>query len=442
MYPEEFVANLKVSIGDNKTSKVLESLGDAPPVSIRVNPDKISVESLIEYFAENADNRVDWCEDAFYLRQRPNFTMDPLFHAGAYYVQEASSMYVGRLMNIACSLLDNYNFQHMRILDLCAAPGGKTTHIISEMADESILVSNEVIRSRASILAENVAKWGAPNVVVSNNDPADFKQLTGYFDVVVADAPCSGEGLFRKDPDAIAEWSADGVALCAARQKRIVSDVWPALKEGGFLIYSTCTFNKYENMDNVEWFCSELGGELIEYRQFLPGQDRGEGFFCALIRKDGVFSGQKSSSKKVTASKILPKIPSGCSDFIKSGYTLFPKGELIKAYPTSLMVEMQSVEQRLRVIHSGVAVACQKGQDLIPEADLAISNIINNEAFDSVEITREEAVSFLAKQPLVFENSRLGYLLLKYRQMPLGFVKNLGKRSNNLYPMARRIRVL
>lgn len=193
-------------------------------------------------------------------------------------------MYVGCLFDRAVSLLSCHD--GLRVLDLCAAPGGKTTQLISHMDAGSFLVANEVVPGRASILAENVARWGSSNVAVSNSDPSAFSAMRSFFDIAVVDAPCSGEGMFRKDERAVAEWSPDTVKLCAARQRRILADVWPSLSPGGFMIYSTCTFNRMEDEDNVEWICSELGASCLEMRHFYPGEDRGEGFFAALLKKE------------------------------------------------------------------------------------------------------------------------------------------------------------
>ena len=283
MFPAQFVNDLRERLGTVLSDKILSALEEEPPVSVRVNPFKMPVEELRRHFGALAGDPVEWAPgEGFYLNGRPSSTLDPLFHAGAYYVQEASSMYVGVLFDqalVACG------GGEVRVLDLCAAPGGKTTQLLSHMDDTSILVANEVVPSRATVLAENVARWGRSNVAVTSSDPSAFSAIRGFFDIAVVDAPCSGEGMFRKDSRAVAEWSPDTVRLCAARQRRILADMWPSLASGGFLIYSTCTFNPLENEDNVTWICEELGGGLMGMRHFYPGIDKGEGFFASLIRK-------------------------------------------------------------------------------------------------------------------------------------------------------------
>lgn len=284
MFPAEFVNGLRESLGPGRADRIVSALAAEPEVSVRVNPFKLTLAALRAHFGACAGEAVPWAlDEAFYLRERPSFTLDPLFHAGAYYVQEASSMYAGVLFEQAMAGLGRRT--DLCVLDLCAAPGGKTTQLLSHLDDTSVLIANEVVPARATILAENVARWGCSNVAVTQSDPSAFAALRSFFDVIVTDVPCSGEGMFRKDERAVAEWSLSNVRLCAARQRRIVGDVWPALTAGGYLIYSTCTFNRLEDEDNVAWICAELGGSCLEMRHFYPGEDRGEGFFAALIHK-------------------------------------------------------------------------------------------------------------------------------------------------------------
>ncbi len=285
MFPDAFVSQLREDLGPGRAEAVLAGLSSEPEVSVRVNPFKTSLQVLREHFGAIASDPVAWAPDeGFYLSERPSFTFDPWFHAGAYYVQEASSMYVGALFDKAVAALGRSTGLH--VLDLCAAPGGKTTHLLSRLDSSSLLVANETVSSRATVLAENVARWGRSDVAVTSSDPSAFAALKGFFELAVVDAPCSGEGMFRKDLRARGEWSPDTVKLCAGRQRRIVSDMWPALRPGGFMIYSTCTFNRFENEDNVAWICGGLGAEALEMRHFYPGEDRGEGFFAALLRKN------------------------------------------------------------------------------------------------------------------------------------------------------------
>lgn len=432
MFPSDFIALLEESLGAENASSVISHLEDEPQVSVRVNPFKISAAQAREHFQGIAEDTVAWCPDAFYLSERPSFTADPSFHAGAYYVQEASSMYIGHLVAEACSYAGTGKC--FKALDLCAAPGGKSTHILSILSENDLLVCNEVMHSRATVLADNIARWGRPNVVVTNDDPSSFARLEGCFDLMLTDVPCSGEGMFRKDDEAVREWSPDTVNLCAARQRRILADAWPALRAGGFLIYSTCTFNHLEDEDNARWICGELGAELLEERHFLPGRERGEGFYCALLRKDGKQGTRRGATGRIQSAKAPVQ------SWIDEGCILSAKGDLLKAYPQNLVAEMREIESGVRAIQSGVAVATVKGRDYIPEADLALSTILRRGAFPERELGRKDALRFLAREQVPMPDAPKGFVLLTFEGLPLGFVKNLGNRTNNLYPASRRIR--
>ncbi len=248
------------------------------------------------------------------------------------------------------------------------------------------------------------------------------------------DVPCAGEGMFRKGDEAVREWSPDTVTLCAARQRRILADAWPALKAGGYLIYSTCTFNHLEDEDNARWICSELGAELLEERHFLPGTDRGEGFYCALLRKDG-----EPKTARSAGGRIKP-VKSPVQSWLTEGNVILEKGTLLKACPGALAGAMAEMESKVRVIQSGVAVATVKGRDYIPEADLALSTILRRGAFPERELGRKDALRFLAREQIPMPDAPKGFVLLTFEGLPLGFVKNLGNRTNNLYPASRRIR--
>ena len=316
--PIPFVEYTRRLLGNEAFEQFVVALDEVPPVSVRFNPKK-QINSTVH------KESVLWCNEGYYLDQRLTFTFDPLFHAGCYYVQEASSMFVEQVLR-------NYTADTpLRMLDLCAAPGGKSTHARSVLPAGSLLVANEVMRNRSQILAENLIKWGYPEVVVTNNDPSDFTQLTAYFDVILTDVPCSGEGMFRKDPVAIDEWSVENVETCWQRQRRIIKDIWPALKPGGILIYSTCTYNTLENEENVQWIIDNFGAEVLSiptpdewnitgnlltgadfpvYR-FIPSRTRGEGFFLAAIRKPDDESSVNVLAKKENNTNKNSKKASG-----------------------------------------------------------------------------------------------------------------------------------
>ena len=359
----------------------------------------------------------------------------------------------------------------VRCLDLCAAPGGKSTHLSSLLPDGSLLVSNEVIRNRSYILAENLAKWGNASTIVLNNDPAEIGEaLPEQFDLIVTDVPCSGEGMFRKDEASVGEWSVENVQLCAARQRRILHDIWPALRPGGLLIYSTCTYNTEEDEENVRHIVEELGAEALPvatdetwhvtgplrygnpvYR-FFPHKTKGEGFFLAVLRKEGDEEYEVENERPTKSSKNKGKkdkkatlpIPQEAWDYFreKKNITLEWDGPQLRMIPTAHKHFFDRIrDKRLRILSAGVVVGESKGKDLIPSQALALSLELNPSTFPDTELTWKEAIRYLRKEAITLpEGLPKGYLLLRYQGIPLGFVKHLGNRSNNLYPQEWRIR--
>jgi 16S rRNA C967 or C1407 C5-methylase (RsmB/RsmF family)/NOL1/NOP2/fmu family ribosome biogenesis protein len=444
--PKEFEERMRAELGSG-FNDFQESLQKTSPVSIRLNPDKPS--SILQ------GEIIPWTKHGRYLAERPVFTLDPALHAGAYYVQEASSMLLEQALIQSTDLT-----KPLRVLDLCAAPGGKSTHILSLINSNSLLVSNEVIRSRSAILSENIQKWGHANVVVSCNDPEDFKRLEGFFDVMVIDAPCSGEGLFRKDPEAMSEWSTDNVQLCSQRQRRILSDVLPALKEDGILIYSTCTFNEQENEHNLTWLAQEdaftflplslhpsWGVETIQkenalgYRCF-PHRVKGEGFFISVMRKKSNTKQAriKTKSRFTFASK---KIVEQLQDWIHQSddFDFIQQDNLLITLPLALKDEMEFLQGQLHIVTKGTAMAEVKHDKFIPEHAFALSINIRRDRFQHVDLNLDQALQFLRKEAFMLDDQRKGFALVKYQEHALGWVNLLGNRLNNLYPTNWRIRM-
>ena len=389
--PEDFITLMREHYGNDDAEALCDALlTTEPEVSVRLNRRKMLLnDDLLPLFdLDKADgvDPIDWCNDAFYLSERPPFTFDPLLHAGVYYVQEASSMYVAKLLK------DYGSETPCCALDLCAAPGGKSTLLAGLLPEGSLLISNEPMPKRANVLAENMQKWtrmpqGTYPVdsIVTNNYPADFGAFSNCFDLIVTDVPCSGEGMFRKDEQAVAEWSMDNVMMCVERQRTILRDIWHALKPGGLLVYSTCTFNRFEDEDNARWICADLGAELLEERHFLPGRDRGEGFYCAAIRK--------------TAGAEDVEVSSEAGDF--------------SAQKTSVI---RKAQRTLR---------------LMPQAFVCEGSL--------VELSYDQALSYLRREAIRVEAPK-GPVTLSYMGFPLGPGKGVGNRINNLYPEAWRIR--
>ncbi len=446
--PERFVA-LMESIGLPELPAALAE--GEPEVSVRFNRRKKPV-----HFDDGKES-VPWCEDGVYLSERPSFTLDPRFHQGRYYVQEASSMFHAHVMDC----LTRGSDVPLKVLDACAAPGGKTTAVIDHLPEGSVIVANEYVPSRAAVLRENIIKWGSPDVIVTRGDTSSLGRLKGMFDVIIADVPCSGEGMMRKDPEAVAQWSPGLVDECAGRQWEIVGNLWRALRPGGVMIYSTCTFNREENEEMVERIISELGGESVEipvdpswkitsglstdahcYR-FIPGRTRGEGLFVSVIRKDGeVTAKEKSPGGKKKNGKERP-VPPVVKDWIASpdDYLFTTDGERITAFPSRHAGLLKAVAAEVDVIHEGVPLATVKGRDLIPTHALAMSTALDKQSMVTAEVDRETALRYLhGESPVLPEGTPQGYVLLTFEESPLGWVKNLGRRTNSLYPPQWRIR--
>jgi 16S rRNA C967 or C1407 C5-methylase (RsmB/RsmF family)/NOL1/NOP2/fmu family ribosome biogenesis protein len=424
----------------------VQSIDQVPSISLRTNPQKFS--------SPIAAEKIPWCETGIFLKERPSYTLDPIFHSGAYYVQEASSMFVEQAFR------QIERTENRIVLDLCAAPGGKSTHLLSLLDSSDLLVANEVIRSRVSVLNENIRKWGHQNVVVCSNDPADFSNLEGLFDVILVDAPCSGEGLFRRDASAIQQWSVDTTNLCATRQRRILADIWPSLKNGGYLIYSTCTFNPEENEENLKWLAEnndfesiriplqenwgiqemEING-LFGYR-FLPHKVKGEGFFLTLIRKKDGNNSFSIPKKTKTRLEKMPKQYAEIRNWLNTTDSeFFAKSEFLIAFPEDKIPVLNALSEQLRVISFGLPVAQFKKNDLLPEHTFALSVDRNPAIFESVELDLRDALLFQKKDEIRIDSSTKGWMLVQYQGVPLGFAKNLGNRANNYFPKEWRIRM-
>lgn len=444
--PEDFLKQIKGMLGDSFPDFLI-SIGQPAPTSIRLNHYK-PISSI-------AGKPVPWCSTGLYLDDRPVFTLDPLFHGGAYYVQEASSMFLEQVF-----LHLGLSSKPLRILDVSAAPGGKSTHLASLMHQDSLLVANEVIRSRATILEENLTKWGVGNVVITNNDPESFQKLPGFFDVMVVDAPCSGEGLFRKDPEAMQEWSEENVHLCSKRQRRILSDIWPSLKSNGILIYCTCTYNPRENEENMQWLSEQheveslsiplqnhWGIEKISYKtitgyRFYPHKVKGEGFFISVIKKN---SFQDEVPIRTKRKPVLP--PATILDELSrwlnrsENFTFELIDNYVIAYANALAGEIDKLNNTLRVIRSGTTLATLKGHKPIPEHALALSTKINKQHFPSLDLSLNQALAFLRKESIILTEYVKGYTLVTYQSQPIGWMNILDNRVNNLYPKTWRIRM-
>ncbi|MBR0036558.1 MAG: rRNA cytosine-C5-methyltransferase [Bacteroidales bacterium] len=464
--PEAFIDDIDRVLDPSELTSFLSALTDGEqPVSIRLNPRKPGG-------CPTEAEPIGWCPEGRYLKSRPQFTLDPLLHAGAYYVQEASSQFLSHVLR-------SFVKDSVTALDLCAAPGGKSTAAISSLPEGSMLVSNEIDRKRARILSENIQKWGYPNVCVTANAPADFKGFHHTFDLIITDVPCSGEGMFRKDAGAIAEWNPAKVHECVALQRQILRDVWDCLKPGGLLVYSTCTFNVHENEEQLQFIIDELGADLLPISvektwnihpaltgafapsvhttdacRFMPHYTQGEGLFMAVLRKhtDNTVPDErpyKKSLKKETGKQHNDR-KSDSSDETLTRWLNLPvhlhenKDGSIRAIP-KLLENLYNLltENRLFILSAGIELGVRKGRDVQPAQALALSSALASDAFPTAELDIETALNYLRRESIVLPPSvPRGYVLLTYQQTPLGFVKNIGNRCNSLYPMEWRIRNL
>jgi 16S rRNA C967 or C1407 C5-methylase (RsmB/RsmF family)/NOL1/NOP2/fmu family ribosome biogenesis protein len=445
MFPEGF-KNRIISQKYIDSEALLKALDEPSPVSIRVNPSKWNKKPV------NAES-VPWCKNGYYLSSRPSYTLDPLFHSGCYYPQEASGMFLEEAVRQSTE-----TFENICVLDLCGAPGGKSVLLSDMLGSGSFLVANDVIRSRALILAETITKWGSGNTIVTQSDPAVFGRLSGYFDLIFADTPCSGEGMFR-NPIAVSEWSEGNADHCAERQRRIIKDIWPALKENGILIYSTCTFNLCENEENIKWLVDNHEAEIlrlnisqfpgikeIDYQGvygygFYPGKVRGEGFFLSVIRKRG-----RQDIKPVRSHRISDLKPVKSDIEIAEKWSHFPKEKILKWGDEVFAVPCDPdnylhLFQNLKVVKAGTKIFTVKNNDYLPSHELGLSAQIKNSAFPHEETGLAGAISYMRRDSFFLKNASKGWNIMTYKGVNLGFVNNIDNRVNNYFPVEWRIRM-
>lgn len=453
--PEKFVARMERELGAEEAKALCAALGEDPSTAIRLNSCKMTSPRWTA-------RRVEWSENGYLLDERPSFTLDSDFHAGAYYVQEASSQFAGYIISEVMG--GSEACRGLRVLDMCAAPGGKSTHYATLVGKDGLVVANEINRSRAAVLADNARKWGLGNMVVTCNDSARLAEFEGVFDVVAVDAPCSGEGMFRKSADACEQWSEANVAMCAERQWEILQNAFKALRAGGVLLYSTCTFNRSEDEDIVRRACEEFGEELeqaddiaisadwgvvagqegvFQTFRFFPHRITGEGMFMAVARKSaGANAGGRLPKARRKAINMVDK---RSAEELKrwvveaDKMSFFEAGDTLYGCLTSHYAEIEALSGRLSVIYSGVAMGQIFKGRLKPDAALALSVYLCRDAVACSEVSEEVALCFLRKQDVAAELFEEGINLVVCRGQALGFVKRIGGRVNNLYPNSLRI---
>jgi 16S rRNA C967 or C1407 C5-methylase (RsmB/RsmF family)/NOL1/NOP2/fmu family ribosome biogenesis protein len=448
--PPPFVSQMEGILGNTYTA-FEQALLQPSKRSIRLHPHKWKTALDL--------SPVPWYNKGYWFSEEATVTYDPLLHAGAYYVQEASSMFIAQLLEAYIQ-----DKQSLHVLDLCAAPGGKSTLICDVLNDQHLLVSNEVIKTRVGILDENLLKWGYNNVIVTHNDPADFERLGSFFDVIVVDAPCSGEGMFRKDPAAIQEWDTAHVDMCCSRQKRILSDIWKVLRPGGIIIYSTCTFNRKENEENMRWMKEQYQAEGVQLNipsfegvetseehgipsyRFYPHKVNGEGFFASVIRKPEESEALDSSGRREKWSKdrkakeklSIPEITK--TILTKADTYVFLHKEEYRCFAEEYKSALEQISMCLKIYRAGTPLGVVKGKDFLPDVAVALSIHLNTEMFDAIELTYDEAIKYLSKEEFLLQEEAKGWNIMCYKGLPLGWIKAMPNRFNNYYPNEWRIR--
>jgi 16S rRNA C967 or C1407 C5-methylase (RsmB/RsmF family)/NOL1/NOP2/fmu family ribosome biogenesis protein len=449
MLPNALLQSLQGVPGFNQDAFVQVHEVQTSVTSVRTNLSKAADTK----YAFALDQPIPWCNNGFYLSNRPSFIFDPLWHGGAYYVQEASSMFLQEVLRQTIGEATTTK----KVLDLCAAPGGKSTLLADFFAD-GLVVANEVIKSRVTILAENLTRWGSLNTLVSNNDPADFAQLNAFFDVIVADAPCSGSGLFRKDTAAIDEWSEANVQLCSQRQQRIIADVLPALKTNGLFIYSTCSYSAEEDEAICDWLMEQGGMENISLQlqdswgivptashkhkavgyRFYPYQLKGEGFFIACFKKTADDDGydQYVEVKSSVTNQEKEVLTHWVTDL--EAVHLTKQKEMLIAWPKIFEADIKILQKNLGLRKAGVALGTLKGKDFIPHHALALSQLLHPN-LTAIPLNEADAIAYLQKKVLNLDVAQKGWALAQYQNTNLGWMKLLPNRINNYYPAEWRI---
>ena len=448
--PEKFVETMRRELGDRRAESLCRALDDEPTVAYRINAAKPCRSSL-------GGEPIGWSRYGCYLAERPQFTLDPALHAGAYYVQEASSQFIDYILR-------DEPLDGARILDMCAAPGGKTTIYSTLVGERGLVVANEINRNRAMILADNVRRWGLGNVVATCNESQHVAAFEEWFDVVAVDAPCSGEGMFRKMEEARSEWREGAAEVCAERQRQIVANAWRTLRRGGILIYSTCTFNRTEDEDVVRWIVEQWGDELepvaevkclpewgidssgvgaFQTFHFYPDRARGEGFFVAVARKRGETARRRASVKarRSVFTAVDNRSTVELSRWLRHAeqMTFRGAGDMIYGYRAETFDDVKSLSESLSVVYSGVAMGQIFKGALRPDHALSLFVDLDMERVPWAEVSRDEALAYLRRTDISAAGFEQGINAVVCDGLPIGFVKRIGARCNNMYPKDLRI---
>ena len=441
----QFIREIEESFDGYEAKQLLQAITDTEAItSIRVNTSKTALRPAASC------TQVPWCAQGYYLPRHEQFTFDPLLHSGLYYVQDASSMIISHIINKLVT-------RPVKYLDLCAAPGGKSTAVRAALPEGSLLVCNEVVPQRANILKENIIKWGNPDCIVASSDSSRWGQMTHFFDVVAADVPCSGEGMFRKDSTAVEQWTPELVEQCAERQRLIIDNVWDAITPGGLLIYSTCTFNRAENEAIIEYIIDRYGatpvpldmpdewgvshgidGQQWCYR-FLPHRVKGEGLFVCVLQKPDE-KRQSATPSATRRRQPATKVPQAAAQWLTGDYNYSLNGDTLTAIRATIATDADYVARCANVLLHGVELGSMKGRDIVPAQSLALTTAANRGAFARADVDYTTAIAYLRGDAITLGDVPRGTVLVEYQGAPLGFAKQVGNRANNLYPRQWRIR--
>ncbi len=488
--PQDFALSMD-GVAGLDSGALLAALDTPPSVSIRLNRRK-ALPAMATSLYEDGCERVEWCADGRYLSERPVFTLNPLLHGGGFYVQDASSMIYQQIMERICDLISAGHGRPVPVslLDFCAAPGGKTTAMINAVPDGSVVTANEYVPSRGKILRENLEKWGYPYVLTTGSSSSDYATLPEIFDIIAIDAPCSGEGMMRKDGEARRQWSGKLVAECAALQREILRDVAVTLRPGGWLIYSTCTFNTAEDEENARFIHDELGlkpvsaarlglagieavspalADDVEGLRFMQHLTRGEGLFVSVFRREGSLEpmlesceadftavarggkpGRKSRGKGGRSNGVADITVSEESlmrlqSLMKPELAMQPvcRAEMVSMYPAQCLPVLRSLERAgIRITGAGLPAGEIKRGEVVADSRIVLSGACRDDAFPSVELSEQDALRYLRREAFPLpEGTPPGMVKVCRLGLPLGLMKNLGPRANNLFPSAWRIKI-
>jgi 16S rRNA C967 or C1407 C5-methylase (RsmB/RsmF family)/NOL1/NOP2/fmu family ribosome biogenesis protein len=448
--PVAFKERMTKQLGAEEAESLFSALDSASPVAVRLNPAKCGEEGVW-----SDGEAIAWSKNGRKLKERPSFTLDTAFHAGAYYVQEAASQFIDYVVA-------QEELQGKRVLDMCSAPGGKTTIYSTAVGRDGLVVANEYVRQRANVLADNVRKWGMGNVLVTNNAPEHIAQFEGWFDLVAVDAPCSGEGMFRKEEVAREDWSEDAVKMCAARQLSIVREAWQSLKDGGLFIYSTCTFNEDEDEGLLRAFMAEVGdvfvpsqrieideswgvvkGEVGAFQtfRFFPHKTDSEGLFVAVARKAEPTPQRTPKARKRVMQEVDKASRKELSRWLMDAesHSFALVADTIYAYSSEQFKAVQALSEGLTAIYSGVAMGQIFKGKLKPDWALSQYVGVERKATAVVELDEATALDYLRKKDIAVGDMAEGMNLVTHRGCALGYAKKIGARCNNLYPNSLKI---